>query len=519
MTGDLMTGDLMTRDSITSTQPSPLAPDGRGLYHLPPFPPRGARLPSWESGGGTVDPELPSEERVGPRRDGSWTPASANPHSTAASTSVRRRRTLMAGLVGVPAIGLLCVSSASFAAMLVTGRAGDPLAASARFATSMATGLFGVLTAVATWLVVSKHRRARPTVVALGCVGLLIASSLLPHQPALGIAALAYLTAAITVAASGTTVISRRHPALDRSPATGYEGQPVLTSTSTTTTQEITSPERDRAASWRDRAGLLTTIALVIIALAVRPDAGIGLLIGAAIFVPLEKALPIRPMAATRAHWKTDAIHFLVNSLLTLAVLAMVLAAVYLLLGWAISPALQAAVRQQPGWLQFVEAIVISQVAFYGAHRAGHRIPFLWRFHQVHHSPVELDWLASARLHPVDLALGQAAVIVPLFAFGFSKETFGAYLIFSQLEAVFSHSNVRFRYGPLRWLIGGPLFHHWHHNDEPTARDVNFSGFPVIDWIFGTCYLPNRWPTHYGIGKPVPPTYLRQLAWPFRQQV
>lgn len=458
----------------------------------------------------TIGPPLPS--------------SSAIPPPTVEAHSTRRCREVATGMLGIGSLGLLALSSTSFGASLVAGNAGDRVTSRAQFAVSTATGLFGVLAGVAAWLVASGHRRGRPTAVALASVGLLVGSTLLPHQPGLGLAAVGYLVAVIAVFAKGTTVISRRHPSLDRSPTNEretWEGDPSSATAPTPMTPAPITPtpmtyEVSRATRRRDVAGLIATIVMVLIALGVRPEAGIGLLIGAAIFVPLEKALPIRSKATRRAHWKTDAAHFLVNNLLTLAVLAVVLVAAYLLLGWAISPDLQAAVRQQPGWLQFVEAILVSQVAFYGAHRAAHRIPVLWRFHKVHHSPVELDWLAAARLHPVDLALGQAAVVIPLFAFGFSKETFGAYLVFSQFEAIFGHSNVRFRYGPLRWLIGGPLFHHWHHNDEPTARDVNFSGLPLIDWIFGTCYLPNRWPTRYGIGEPVPATYLRQLAWPFR---
>ena len=61
------------------------------------------------------------------------------------------------------------------------------------------------------------------------------------------------------------------------------------------------------------------------------------------------------------------------------------------------------------GWAQFAEAVFLSEVGEYWAHRKMHTVPFLWRFHKVHHSVDQMDWLASARLHPVDRALTASA--------------------------------------------------------------------------------------------------------------
>jgi len=82
----------------------------------------------------------------------------------------------------------------------------------------------------------------------------------------------------------------------------------------------------------------------------------------------------------------------------------------------------------------------------------------------------------------------------------------------------FVHANVRFRLGPLEWLISTPAFHHWHHtNDE--HRDRNFAAmFPWIDRIFGTSWLPNYWPPVYGIDAKMPPTVVGQLLDPLSPQ-
>ena len=92
--------------------------------------------------------------------------------------------------------------------------------------------------------------------------------------------------------------------------------------------------------------------------------------------------------------------------------------------------------------------------------------------------------------------------------------------MFVSLQATFIHANVRFEFGPLRWLLATPQFHHWHHGAEREAVDKNFAvHLPVLDWLFGTFHLPkDRWPESYGLahGKPIPEGYLKQLVHPFR---
>ena len=63
------------------------------------------------------------------------------------------------------------------------------------------------------------------------------------------------------------------------------------------------------------------------------------------------------------------------------------------------------------------------------------------------------------------------------------------------VQATFIHANVRFEFGPLKWLVATPQFHHWHHAAEREAIDKNFAvHLPVLDAMFGTMYLPGRWP-------------------------
>jgi sterol desaturase/sphingolipid hydroxylase (fatty acid hydroxylase superfamily) len=282
-------------------------------------------------------------------------------------------------------------------------------------------------------------------------------------------------------------------------------------------TGRATRPEAT-SSSFGGALSLVVTGALVVGALAVRTNVAFGLLVLAAVFVPLERLATLRPQKVLRPLWKTDVVHLIVNNILSTIGLVIVVAIPAVLLRRAVGTGFQHAVTSQSEWLQLLEALAITEVAGYWAHRATHRVPWLWRFHAVHHSISEMDWLAAGRLHPVDQIFTRACVILPLFVLGFSKATFGGYLVFATIWAIFIHANVRFTFGPLRWVVSTPAYHHWHHTNDAGAVNRNFAGqLPIVDLVFGTFHLPaKRWPSTYGIDDPIPGTYLEQLAWPFR---
>ena len=228
----------------------------------------------------------------------------------------------------------------------------------------------------------------------------------------------------------------------------------------------------------------------------------------------LERLFALHPRRFRRDRWKSDALHLLFNNILISAGLVIALVGLVVAVRPAVSPELQGWVAAQPAWLQFIEAVLVADVAQYWAHRATHQVPFLWRFHKVHHSIEQMDWLAAGRLHPLDSIFTRSVTVLPLYLLGFSKATFGAYLGFALLQAIFIHANVRFRFGPLRWITATPEFHHWHHALAPA--NTNFAGnLPLLDVLFGTCHLPDHMPPAYGMGEPAPNGYVAQLKWPF----
>ncbi len=246
----------------------------------------------------------------------------------------------------------------------------------------------------------------------------------------------------------------------------------------------------------------------------------LNVLVLALLFVPLERAFGrLRDQPIFRPQWRTDLVHFAMSHLLVQATVLLTLAPATLLFAWAVRPALQRAMQAQPLVVQFVEIVVVADLAEYVVHRAFHRVPWLWRFHAIHHSAQAMDWLAGSRLHLLDIVVTRGLSFVPLYLLGFSSPALYAYLVFVSFHAVFIHANVRFRFRPIEWLVVTPRFHHWHHAAALEAVDRNFAvHLPVIDRLFGTSYFPEgRWPDAYGLdGPPVPDGWVRQLLWPLR---
>jgi sterol desaturase/sphingolipid hydroxylase (fatty acid hydroxylase superfamily) len=280
--------------------------------------------------------------------------------------------------------------------------------------------------------------------------------------------------------------------------------------------ESTASSQGPEAADRPTRAGLavgLITVTALVVGLVTRGAGVVGIAVLFLLFVPLEKVFALRPQRVFRRGFLTDLTHLLVNNVLITVGVLVALVVAMIPFFWVrrldIAGALPAAVA-------VTLAVLIVLVGQYWAHRLTHQVPFLWRFHAVHHSIENMDWLASARVHPIDQVFTHGAVVIPLYLLGFGGGTFGGAVVFFTLLALFQHANVRLRFPVVRWVINTPEWHHWHHALDREAINTNF-GTPVVDKLFGTAYLPrHRWPSGFGTSEPVPPVgYGRQLAYPF----
>jgi sterol desaturase/sphingolipid hydroxylase (fatty acid hydroxylase superfamily) len=173
---------------------------------------------------------------------------------------------------------------------------------------------------------------------------------------------------------------------------------------------------------------------------------------------------------------------------------------------------------QLPLALQAVAFLVGSDVMNYWIHRAFHG-PAMWRYHAVHHSSEDLDWLSAARFHPVNIFLGSVATDVVLLLAGISPNVLVFLGPFTIAHSAFVHANLNWTLGPFRYVLAGPVFHRWHHTSTQEGGERNYaSTFPILDILFGTFYMPEKkLPAAYGVAdRSFPPSFAEQMMYPFR---
>jgi sterol desaturase/sphingolipid hydroxylase (fatty acid hydroxylase superfamily) len=252
-------------------------------------------------------------------------------------------------------------------------------------------------------------------------------------------------------------------------------------------------------------------------------DGGIfgGIVVLFALIVPFEKMYPRQEgQRIRRPLVGTDISYALLGPLLNVAGIAALLVIGVLSFFWLPGLALQPLVGMIPAAALPVVGFSLFDLTAYWTHRFAHEVPFMWRFHMVHHSPEHMDWVSGFRIHPFD-----GVVIAPAFFFllgaGFDAELAGVFAVFQIILGLFFHANVRVRWRWLDRVVANPEFHHWHHSSERDAVGHNYgAALPWWDIVFGTFFMPRhttgRRPARYGVSEPLPRNLLGQLTYPCR---
>jgi sterol desaturase/sphingolipid hydroxylase (fatty acid hydroxylase superfamily) len=245
----------------------------------------------------------------------------------------------------------------------------------------------------------------------------------------------------------------------------------------------------------------------------------LDLLLMAIIFIPIEMVWP-KNIEQSRFHeeWRTDLVYFVVSHLFIQFFSVVVTATVTKTFGRFGFENQHSWIQNLPFVLELFLAFFVADFCQYWAHRFFHSYAYFWRFHSIHHSTKNMDWLAGSRTHFIDIFVTRCAAFAPLYIFGFSPLVFNIYILFMAIHAVLIHSNTRINFGFIKYIFATPQYHHWHHCEDPKHYGKNFSTvFTFIDRIFGTYYLPEDvWPEGTGVHEGnYPKGYLNQMIHPF----
>jgi sterol desaturase/sphingolipid hydroxylase (fatty acid hydroxylase superfamily) len=176
-----------------------------------------------------------------------------------------------------------------------------------------------------------------------------------------------------------------------------------------------------------------------------------------------------------------------------------------------------------PLWAQFLAVLFVFDFIQWSIHNLLHRAPVLWRFHKVHHSVVDMDWLGDWRFHWGEVMVYRTLLYAPTLIAGVDVRVLFWYGIVNTIVGHYAHANVRLSIGPLRYFFNTPQMHIWHHTHPDCGPvDVNFGiTLSLWDWLFGTAYLPAEpeQPARLGFEgiEQYPQSVLGQWFAPFRQ--
>lgn len=147
-----------------------------------------------------------------------------------------------------------------------------------------------------------------------------------------------------------------------------------------------------------------------------------------------------------------------------------------------------------PIWIIIVY-FLISDLLQWCVHNLLHRIPFLWKFHKLHHSVLEMGFAAHLRFHWGEILIYNIFKYIFLaWFFNFSLPY--AFYVYSLALLIghLNHANLGWSYGPLKYIFNNPKMHIWHHSKvlpETHPKGMNFGiSLSIWDYIFKTNYIP-----------------------------
>lgn len=246
------------------------------------------------------------------------------------------------------------------------------------------------------------------------------------------------------------------------------------------------------------------------------------ILVAMAVIALIETAIPLR----ARGRWNSA--HLgpnLALTFMTFATNVLFNAALVMTLIWLESSGFGLLrLFALPPLMTLVAVVLALDFSFYVAHVAMHKIPLFWRFHSVHHSDPAVDVTTTIRQHPGEGVIRYAFMAAFAFGLGASPVAFGVYRVWSALNGLLEHANIRL---PL-WLdrllslvTTWPNMHKVHHSRTALETDTNYGNiFSFFDRLFST-FTPSERGANIvygldGFDEPAMQTTAGLLVLPFR---
>lgn len=135
------------------------------------------------------------------------------------------------------------------------------------------------------------------------------------------------------------------------------------------------------------------------------------------------------------------------------------------------------------GWIGAIAGFILMDYAYWWWHRANHMIPLFWRFHNVHHTDLDMDVTTAARFHFGEMFFSTGFLSLALLFFGIDPLTFIVFFIVFEASTCFHHSNWRLPIALERILnlvMVTPRMHGIHHSI--VERETNSNWGTVFCW-------------------------------------
>jgi len=173
--------------------------------------------------------------------------------------------------------------------------------------------------------------------------------------------------------------------------------------------------------------------------------------------------------------------------------------------------------------LQFLLMFLVADFIQWSTHVMLHRVHWMWEFHKIHHSITEMGFAAHLRFHSMETVIYKTILYIPLTMVGFSINDLFLLHALTILIGHLNHANIKWSYGPLKYILNSPHMHIWHHMKKVPKQHpygINFGiSLSIWDYIFGTAYIPSS-------GKDIklgfdqiekyPESFIGQLKEPFK---